>query len=67
MMSGTVADTEKKPARGTKTVVKCPIDSEEFESTEQLSQHVDQVHIGPGLLSAFKGECWAKDLRERKK
>ncbi len=66
MMSGAVADSQKKPAtKATRTAIRCPIDFEEFETTEQLSQHVDQVHIGPGLLSAFKGESWAKGLKEK--
>ena len=63
-MRGTVADAEK-PAKGTKTVFKCPLDSEEFDTPELLSQHVDQIHIGPGLLSGFKGESWAKNLKKR--
>ena len=66
MMSGAVAGAEKKSApKETKSVFKCPLDSEEFDTSEQLSQHVDQVHIGPGLLSGFKGESWAKDLKKK--
>ena len=65
-MSGTLVSAERKSTKGTKAVFKCPLDSEEFDTTELLSQHVDQVHIGPGLLSGFKGESWAKSLKKRK-
>jgi len=65
MMSGTLVSAERRSAKETKTIFKCPLDSEEFDTPELLSQHVDQVHIGPGLLSGFKGESWAKNLKKK--
>jgi CBS domain-containing protein len=37
---------ELEPVRGTR----CPYCGEEMESTKQLSKHIDQIHIGRGLL-----------------
>ena len=31
-------------------IVKCPYCNSRFEETEQLSKHIDNIHIGPGLL-----------------
>ena len=58
MFSGTVVDTGERPEAKPKTVIKCPIDSEEFDTLEQLSKHMDMIHIGPGLLAAFGRESW---------
>lgn len=55
-----MANGKKPAANGQKIVIKCPHDSEEFESLEQLSQHVDQVHIGPGMLAGYRRESWGK-------
>ena len=52
MMNGTVVDSQKKP-KLQETTVKCPIDNETFKTAEELSHHVDQVHIGPGVLQAY--------------
>ena len=30
--------------------VKCPYCNSRFEETDQLSKHIDGIHIGPGLL-----------------
>ena len=37
---------ELQPVRGTR----CPYCGEEMESIKQLSKHIDQIHIGRGLL-----------------
>tara|TARA_B100001559_G_C15950294_1_gene371765 strand:+ start:313 stop:435 length:123 start_codon:yes stop_codon:yes gene_type:complete len=29
---------------------KCPYCDSEFDTKEELSKHIDQMHIGPGLL-----------------
>jgi CBS domain-containing protein len=37
---------ELEPVRG----IRCPYCGEEMEDTKQLSKHIDQIHIGRGLL-----------------
>ena len=65
-MSGALAEAERKGAARPSVAVRCPMDSEEFETPELLSQHVDQVHIGPGLLQAYKHETWEKPKKREK-
>ena len=33
---------------------KCPYCSSLFDDAENLSQHIDKIHIGPGLLEGDK-------------
>jgi len=67
MMNGTVVDAEKKPATKRQWSAKCPIDSEGFDTVEELSQHMDQVHIGPGLLQAYGRKPSAPGRKEKPK
>ena len=36
--------------------VKCPYCQSEFQDKDELSHHIDKIHIGPGLLEVnFRG------------
>lgn len=59
MSNGTVAEVKGNSAgKRQQVVIRCPMDSEVFDSLEELSQHVDQVHIGPGVLGGLGQESW---------
>lgn len=64
-MSGVVANAQKESAKeGQRKAIRCPVDSEEFDTLEQLSQHVDQVHIGPGVFEGLHRESWSTKKKE---
>ena len=36
----------------------CPYCESKFEDKEMLSSHIDNIHIGPGLLEGDKRKFW---------